>query len=175
MKTKLLSLVLLIGFAVCVHSTESYGQQTTRYSTTTIIMNYPNPSVTRGIAAGPTTPFAPSGVTTPMNRGSGSVWKKAGNDIQLMNWSFIVKVQSLPPHLYKAFSEAANEMRKNPARSAMLRRLIYELPSRMEGTTYVPPSPNEIFGALRRVYYSTDAQVANFWAVRQDRTLPNLN
>lgn len=149
--------------------------QTAQYSrTTTVILFQPTRTVTRG-TGGPTTPFTPSGVTTPMNRGSGSVWKKAGNDIQLMNWSFVVKAQSLPPELYKAFSKAANEMRKNPARSAMLRRLIYELPSRMEGTTYVPPSPNEIFGALRRVYYSTDAQVANFWAVRQDRILPNLN
>lgn len=106
-------------------------------------------------------PFRPSGVTTPTNGGSGSVWRVVGNEVDKMNLSYVVRVKSLPPDLYNAFAKTANEF--DTARGAMLRRLVCELPSSMDGNTYVPPSPKAMMQALRKVVYSTDAEVEAFW------------
>ena len=154
-----LCLALLLGSNVC-------DAQTRTYSSTTVILHYPQPVVTRGVASGPTQPFSPSGVTTPMN---GTPTTRVLNELDLMNTSFIVKAKSLPPTLYASFSSVANSMRHDTARSAMLRRLIYELPSRMEGTRYIPPSPESMMQAMRKVVYSTDAQVQAFWLERTMR------
>lgn len=109
-------------------------------------------------------PFSPSGVTTPMNGGSGSVWRVVGNEVDKMNLSYVVRVKSLPTDLYNAFAKTANEF--DTARGAMLRRLVCELPSSMDGNTYVPPSPESMMQALRKVVYSTDADVEAFWRAR---------
>ena len=154
--------LLLIGFMACLIGPVTCDAQTRTYSSTTVILYQPMPVVTRG-ACGPSTPFTPSGVVTSMN---GTARPTAVNELTAMNMSFIVKAQSLPPTLYTSFSKVANDMRDDPARSAMLRRLIYELPSRMEGTQYIPPSPKSIMQAMRKVVYSTDAQVAAYWRSR---------
>lgn len=156
--------LLLIGGAANAQSARSYHSST---SITSYVFIAPyQPVVTRGIAAGPNMPFMPSGVKTSANGGSGYTHRLAGTEIQLMNMSFVAKAQSLPPKLYKTFSTAANSMRKDTARSAILRRLIYELPSKMVGTTYVPPSPEAIMKTLVKVETMTDAQVAAYWRNR---------
>jgi len=112
------------------------------------------------------TPFTPSGVRESANGGSGYGRPVPLNEVSMMNLSFVVKAKSLPPNLYKKFSKAANSMRKDAARSAILRRLIYELPSKMEGTTYVPPTPESMMKVLNKVVHMTDEQVAAYWSTR---------
>jgi hypothetical protein len=36
----------------------------------------------------------------------------------------------------------------------------------MEGSTYIPPEPSQMMTAMRKVVYSTDAEVAAYWASR---------
>lgn len=162
MKWLLGLLIFLASCGIAEAQTRTYYTGSTPTGISVYNFNFnTSPGISRGSCQS-LPPFTPSGVTTPMN---GRYTRPTQiNELDSMNLSFVVKVQSLPPHLYKVFSKAVNAMPTK--RSAMLRRLIYELPSRMEGTTYVPPSQDQIFEALRKVYYSTDAEVEAYWRNR---------
>jgi hypothetical protein len=153
---------IIMAAAVCLSGCLECDAQTRTYSSTTVIFHTPMPTVSRGVAGGPLGAFTPSGVQTSANGGSGyGQARTVGTELHLMNLAYVTKAKSLPSTLYAEFSVKANAF--GTKRGATLRRLIYELPSRMEGTKYVPPSPESIMACLERVENMSRKDLRKFW------------
>jgi hypothetical protein len=82
--------------------------------------------------------------------------------VKVMDLKYVMVAKSLPSELYTSFSQKANAF--DTSRAAVLRRLIFELPTSMVGTRYQPPSPESIMAALDRVEKMTDEQVTSYWS-----------